>query len=60
MDWTLLATRDAESERARIARELLESNAYAGMASRVAEFIRRGGVCRATFFDYRTRLAKVG
>ena len=42
--------------RARLAAELLESEAYASTAARVQAFVAQGGGCRATFFNYRRKL----
>jgi hypothetical protein len=57
MDWTeVLATED-ENPRVRLGGELLPSDAYESTAERVQAFIREGGGCRATFFNYRRRLA---
>ena len=56
MDWTAVLAAEDENRRARLAAELLESNAYASTAARVQAFVAHGGGCRATFFNYRRRL----
>ena len=53
----VLAAED-ENKRARIAAEILESEAYGSTAARVAAFVAKGGGCRATFFNYRRYLVK--
>jgi hypothetical protein len=56
MDWTeVLATED-ENSRARLAAEILGSNAYGSTGERVKAFVEQGGGCRATFFNYQRRL----
>jgi hypothetical protein len=58
MDWTdVLATED-ENPRARLAAELLASDAYGSTTERVQAFVAKKGGCRATFFNYRKRLAR--
>jgi hypothetical protein len=57
MDWTTVLSDEAENQRARLAAELLASAAYTSTAARVQAFIEQGGGCRATFFNYRRRLA---
>ena len=56
MDWTAVLAAEDQNRRARLAAELLESNAYANTAARVQAFVEQGGGCRATFFNYRRRL----
>jgi hypothetical protein len=56
MDWTEVLAAEAENPRARLAAELLASAAYSSTAERVEAFMKRGGGCRATFFNYRRRL----
>jgi hypothetical protein len=56
MDWTEVLAAESENPRARIARAVLESAAYASTAERVNAFIEQGGGCRATFFNYRRYL----
>ena len=60
MDWTEVLAAEAENKRARLAAELLASDAYASTAERVKAFVERGGGCRATFFNYRRKLASGG
>jgi hypothetical protein len=57
MDWTEVLAEEAENRRARLAAELLSSDAYASTAARVQAFVEQGGGCRATFFNYRRKLA---
>ena len=56
MDWTDVLAAEDENPRARLAAELLASNAYGNTAERVKAFVQQGGGCRATFFNYRRRL----
>jgi hypothetical protein len=56
MDWTEVLAAEAENPRARLAAELLASNAYGSTTARVKAFVEQGGGCRATFFNYRRRL----
>jgi hypothetical protein len=57
MDWTaVLAVEEAENLRAKLARELLDSNTFASTAERADVFVDRGGRCGATFFNYRRKL----
>jgi hypothetical protein len=58
MDWTgvLAAEDEAENKRARLAAELVASDAYASSEARARAFVEQGGGCRATFFNYRRRL----
>ena len=57
MDWTEVLAAEDENPRARLAAELLASNAYGSTAARVTAFVQQGGGCRATFFNYRRRLS---
>lgn len=57
MDWTEILAAEAENPRARLAAELLASTAYSSTAARVKAFVEQGGGCRATFFNYRRKLA---
>jgi hypothetical protein len=57
MDWTEVLAAEAENPRARLAAEVLASAAHSSTAERVKAFIEQGGGCRATFFNYRQRLA---
>ena len=56
MDWTALLAAEDENPRSRLVTELLASDAYGSMESRAAAFVRQGGGCRATFFNYRRYL----
>jgi hypothetical protein len=56
MDWTEVLAADDDNPRARLAAELLASDAYGSTAERVRAFVDQGGGCRATFFNYRRRL----
>ena len=47
----MLAVED-KNRRARLAAELLASDAYGSTAARVESFVEQGGGCRATFFYY--------
>ena len=57
MDWTEVLAAEAENRRARLAAELLASTAYGNTSARAQAFVEQGGGCRATFFNYRRRLA---
>ena len=54
MDWTALLAAEDENPRSRLVTELLASHAYGSMQARAAAFVRQGGGCRATFFNYRS------
>jgi len=56
MDWTAVLAAEGESDRERLARELLASAAYGSTTERVRAFVDQGGGCRATFFNYRRYL----
>ena len=43
MDWTDVLAVEDENKRARLARELLASNAYGSKADRVKAFVDQGG-----------------
>jgi hypothetical protein len=58
MDWTEVLAAEAENKRERLAAELLASDAYASTAERARAFVKQGGGCRATFFNYRRYLLK--
>jgi hypothetical protein len=60
MDWTDVLAVEDENPRARLAAELLASNAYGSTAARVKAFVEQEGGCRATFFNYRRKLAARG
>ena len=57
MDWTEVLAVEAENKRDRLAAELLASAAHGTTAARVKAFVEQGGGCRATFFNYRRKLA---
>src|SRR3954451_9802410 len=57
MDWTDVLAVEDENRRARLAAELLASAAFDSTTARVKAFVEQGGGCRATFFNYRRRLA---
>ena len=57
MDWTQVLAEEAENRRARLAAEVLASTTYGSTTARVQAFIEQGGGCRATFFNYRRKLA---
>jgi hypothetical protein len=57
MDWTAVLMAEAENPRARLATELLASGTYVSTSERVKAFVEQGGGCRATFFNYRRKLA---
>jgi hypothetical protein len=57
MDWTEVLVVEVENRRARLAAELLASPAYGTTVARVKAFVEQGGGCRATFFNYRRKLA---
>jgi hypothetical protein len=60
MDWTDILAEGDDNRRARMTRELLESTAYASMEARAAAFVKQGGGCRATFYNYRRKLGVSG
>ena len=57
MDWTDILAAETENKRARLAAELLASDAYGSTTARVKAFVEQGGGCRATFFNHRRKLA---
>jgi hypothetical protein len=57
LDWTEVLAVEAENPRARLAAELLARKAHQGNNARARTFVAQGGGCRATFFNYRRRLA---
>ncbi len=58
MDWTEVLAVETENPRARLVTEILASAAYRSTSERVQAFVRLGGGCRATFFNYRRHLLK--
>jgi len=57
LDWTAVLAVEPDNPRARLAAELLASAAHPGNNARARAFVAQGGGCRATFFNYRRRLA---
>jgi hypothetical protein len=55
MDWTDVLAVEDENRRARLAAELLASDAHGSTTARVKAFVQQGGGCRATFFNYRRK-----
>jgi hypothetical protein len=60
MDWTECLPLTPENLRKRIVMELKADTSFATEESRVREFVRRGGGCRATYFNYIRRLRLAG
>jgi hypothetical protein len=60
MDWTAVLPAEAENRRARLAAEILASRSYQSTSEQVRAFVRQGGGCRASFFNYRQRLGHPG
>jgi hypothetical protein len=60
MDWTEVLADGDDNPRARLAAELLASDAYGSTGARAQAFVEQGGGCRATFFNYRKRLGGNG
>jgi hypothetical protein len=58
LDWTDVLAAEAENPRARLAAEILASDSYASTGERAEAFVKHGGGCRATFFNYRRYLLK--
>ena len=56
MDWTNVLAAEIDNKRARLAAELLASDAYGSTAAQVKAFVEQGGGCRATFFNYPRKL----
>src|SRR5947207_554138 len=56
MDWTEVLAVEEENRRARLAAEILGSEAYPSTGKKAQAFVEQGGGCRATFFNYRRRL----
>jgi hypothetical protein len=55
MDWTAILAAEDENPRARLAAELMASDAYGSIEARAAAFVEQKGGCRATFYNYRRR-----
>jgi hypothetical protein len=56
MDWSQVAPLTPENTRKRLVLELKADRSHATEESRVREFVRRQGGCRATYFNYVRRL----
>ncbi len=56
LDWTNVLAAEIDNKRARLAAELLASDAYGSTAAQVKAFVEQGGRCRATFFNSRRKL----
>ncbi len=56
MDWTEILAEGDDNRRARLAAELLASAAYDSIEARAQAFVKQGGGCRATFYNYRRNL----
>lgn len=56
LDWKMLLPLRTENPRKRIAIEVLSDESLTTAEERAAEFARRGGGCRATFFNYKRDL----
>jgi len=57
MDWTRIVPLTPENLRRRLLLELRADRSHPTEESRVREFVRRGGGCRATYFNYLRRLS---
>ncbi len=55
MDWTSVVPLAPENHRKRLVLELRADRSFATEEARAREFARRGGGCRATYFNYRRR-----
>jgi hypothetical protein len=60
LDRTEVLAVEPENQRARLAAELLASTLHLGTNARARAFVAQSGGCRATFFNYRRRLAAGG
>lgn len=52
LDWTQIIPLDPPSKRTKMVVELLGDDRFLTQEARAQEFVRRGGGCRATFFNY--------
>lgn len=59
MDWTHLAPLAPVNERKQLVLELRRDSSLSNEEKRVQEFSRRGGGCRATYFNYVRRLREL-
>jgi len=57
VDWTDVLAAGDGSRRSDLAARLIASDAFGSTAERVQAFVEQGGGCRATFFNYRRKLA---
>ena len=60
MAWTEVLDLDAENRRARLAAEILASDAYKNTMDKVRAFVQQGGGCRATYFNHVRKLGNGG
>ena len=60
LDWRVLTPLAPEDQRKRLASELLIDESFRTQEARAQEFIRRGGGCRATFFNHVRKLRPAG
>ncbi len=61
MDWTRAVTTDSEQHpRARLVQTLVLDETFANEQQRIEEFVRLGGGCRATYFNWKRRLGLTG
>ena len=56
MVWTEVLELEEDNGRARLAAEILASDAYQTTMDKVRAFVQRGGGCRATYFNHVRRL----
>jgi hypothetical protein len=56
MDWTEILELGQENRRERLVAELLASPIYESIEARAQAFVKQGGGCRATFYNYRKKL----
>jgi hypothetical protein len=56
MVWTEVLEPEEDNDRARLAAEILASDAYRTTMDKVRAFVQRGGGCRATYFNHVRRL----
>ena len=55
-DWRLYTPLDGGNPRFDLVAELLSDDTYQTQECRVLEFIRRGGGCRSTYFNYAKKI----
>jgi hypothetical protein len=60
MVWTEVLELEEDNDRARLAAEILASDAYQTTMAKVRAFVQRGGGCRATYFNHVRRLNGAG